>query len=292
MRKRPATHECRCAAGCSCRATRTRGSARRSRAPRTSSSSTSRTRSARRRSARRSRAASRRTTSPRIPSTARAATCASTGWPRRSRRSTCRSRSTAARPVSCCRSARARPTSSDWWRCSTRRAAVRCGSSRSSPRRRAACSASADFRDPLPRVAGLMWGAEDLSADLQGTTNRDVATGEYLGALPHRARRVPARRTRDRHVGDRRGVPRLPRPRRARPRKPRASRARLRREDRDPSGAARGDRRRVLADGGRPAWAERVVAAFGSDAAVAQLDGVMLDVPHLRRARAILGLQR
>ena len=36
------------------------------------------------------------------------------------------------------------------------------------------------------------------------------------------------------------------------------------------------------------AWAERVIAAFGSDAAVAQLDGVMLDVPHLRRARQIL----
>ena len=38
-----------------------------------------------------------------------------------------------------------------------------------------------DFRTSLPRLAGLMWGAEDLSADLGGTTNRDAATGAYLG---------------------------------------------------------------------------------------------------------------
>ena len=146
------------------------------------------------------------------------------------------------------------------------------------------------FRDPMPRVAGLMWGAEDLSADLQGTTNRDGATGEYLG--PYRiardacliAARAIGTSAIDAGYPDFRDLDGLRR-------ESLAHRAhRLRREDRDPSGPARGDRRGVLADRGRPA---RGPSASSPRSAATrrspQLDGVMLDVPHLRRARAILG---
>ena len=146
-----------------------------------------------------------------------------------------------------------------------------------------------DFREPLPRLVGLMWGAEDLSADLQGTTNRDVATGEYLG--PYRIARdaclIAARAVGvsaiDAVYPDFRDLAGLER-------ESRAHRA----LGFDAKTAIHPAQLAVIADAFSPteadrAWATRVIAAFDGSAAVAQLDGVMLDVPHLRRARQILG---
>ena len=145
-----------------------------------------------------------------------------------------------------------------------------------------------DFRDPLPRLAGLMWGAEDLSADLQGTTNRDAATGEYLG--PYRVARdaclIAARAVGvsaiDAVYPDFRDLAGLER-------ESRAHRA----LGFDAKTAIHPAQLAVIAAAFSPteadrAWATRVIAAFDGSAAVAQLDGVMLDVPHLRRARQIL----
>lgn len=147
-----------------------------------------------------------------------------------------------------------------------------------------------DFRDPLPRLAGLMWGAEDLSADLQGTTNRDAATGEYLG--PYRIARdaclIAARAVGvsaiDAVYPDFRDLDGLRR-------ESLAHRA----LGFDAKTAIHPAQLAVIAEAFSPTpadlqWAENVIAAFGKDAAVAQLDGVMLDVPHLRRARSILGV--
>lgn len=147
-----------------------------------------------------------------------------------------------------------------------------------------------DFRDPLPRLVGLMWGAEDLSADLQGTTNRDVVGGEYLG--PYRIARdaclIAARAVGvsaiDAVYPDFRDLDGLRR-------ESLAHRA----LGFDAKTAIHPAQLAVIAEAFSPTaadrrWAERIIAAFGHDAAVAQLDGVMLDVPHLRRARSILGV--
>jgi citrate lyase subunit beta/citryl-CoA lyase len=145
-----------------------------------------------------------------------------------------------------------------------------------------------DFRDPLSRLAGLMWGAEDLSADLASTTNRDVATGEYLSpyALARDACLIAARAVGvsaiDAVYPNFRDIDGLVREARAHRTLGFDSKAAIHPAQIDnikqafsPTEADR-------------LWAERVVAAFGSDAGVVQLDGVMLDVPHLRRARQIL----
>ena len=145
-----------------------------------------------------------------------------------------------------------------------------------------------DFRAPMTRLAGLMWGAEDLSADLGGTANRDAATGAYLGpylfardACLIAARAVGVSAI-DAVYPDFRDIAGLER-------ESRAHRA----IGFDAKSAIHPGQLAVIADAFAPsaadrAWAKRVVAAFGSDAAVVQLDGVMLDVPHLKRARQIL----
>jgi citrate lyase subunit beta/citryl-CoA lyase len=146
----------------------------------------------------------------------------------------------------------------------------------------------ADFRDPLPRLAGLMWGAEDLSADLQATTNRDATSRDYLSTCVRArdgcliAARAVGVSAIDAVYPDFRDLDGLGREARAH-----------RVLGFDAKAAIHPAQLAVIADAFAPsaadrAWAERVVAAFGADAAVVQLDGVMLDVPHLRRARQIL----
>ena len=144
-----------------------------------------------------------------------------------------------------------------------------------------------DFRDPLPRLVGLMWGAEDLSADLQGTTNRD-ADKAYLSTYVHArdgcliAARAVGVSAIDAVYPDFRDVDGL------------GVEARAHRAlGFDAKSAIHPAQLAVIDAAFSPsevdrAWAERVIAAFGSDAGVVQLDGVMLDVPHLRRARQIL----
>ena len=145
-----------------------------------------------------------------------------------------------------------------------------------------------DFRDPLPRLVGLMWGAEDLSADLQGTTNRDPDTRAYLPpyALARDLCLIAARAVGvsaiDAVYPDFRDVDGMAR-------EARAHRA----IGFDAKCAIHPGQLAAIEAAFAPSeadrrWAERVIAAFGSDAGVVQLDGVMLDVPHLRRARQIL----
>ena len=146
-----------------------------------------------------------------------------------------------------------------------------------------------DFRDPLPRLVGLMWGAEDLSADLGGGSNRDAATGDYLGPYRHArdgcliAARAVGVSAIDAVYPDFRDVDGLGRETAAHRVLGFDAKAAI-----HPAQLAVIDAALAPSDADR-AWAERVVAAFGRDAGVVQLDGVMLDVPHLRRARRILG---
>lgn len=146
-----------------------------------------------------------------------------------------------------------------------------------------------DFRDPLPRLAGLMWGAEDLSADLGGTTNRDPASGDYLGPYRHArdgcliAARAVGVSAIDAVYPDFRDGGGLARETAAHRALGFDAKAAI-----HPAQLAVIDAAFAPTDADR-AWAERVIAAFGQDAGVVQLDGVMLDVPHLRRARQILG---
>jgi citrate lyase subunit beta/citryl-CoA lyase len=138
-----------------------------------------------------------------------------------------------------------------------------------------------------PRLAGLTWGAEDLSADIGGLANREA--GAWLG--PYRLARelclaaaaaagVPALDTVHVEIGDLEGL---------------AAEARAARRDGfagkmviHPSHVA------PVNAAFTPApeeldWARRVVAAFADGGAGAtRLDGKMLDRPHLRLAQRLL----
>lgn len=148
-----------------------------------------------------------------------------------------------------------------------------------------------DFREPLPRLQGLMWGAEDLCADLQGSTNRDPGSGRFLG--PYRLARdaclIAARACGATPIDavytafrDEDG---------------------LRRECAGHRALGFGHKAAIHPaqvavidqafepDAHERAWARGVVQAFeAATGGVAQLDGRMLDMPHLRRARQILGM--
>jgi len=148
-----------------------------------------------------------------------------------------------------------------------------------------------DFREPLPRLRGLMWGAEDLCTDLQGSTNHDPATGRLLGPYRHArdACLIAARACGAQPIDavytafrDESG---------------------LRRECAEHRTLGFGHKAAIHPaqvavidatfepDAQERAWAETVVRAFdGTAGGVAQLDGRMLDMPHLRRARQILGM--
>ena len=61
------------------------------------------------------------------------------------------------------------------------------------------------FRDASPRLIGLTWGPEDLSAELGAEANRD-ADGQAHRALPAGALDVPVRRGGREGAGDRDGL--------------------------------------------------------------------------------------
>jgi citrate lyase subunit beta/citryl-CoA lyase len=139
-----------------------------------------------------------------------------------------------------------------------------------------------------PRLAGLLWGGEDLSADLGATANRD-SSGAYTApfALARSLCLLAARAA---------GV--LPIDA-------------VFTDFRDPDGLAReADAARRDGFGAKAAihplqvaiinkaftytqaerdWAQRVVSALeASGSGVVQIDGVMIDAPHLAQARRIL----
>jgi citrate lyase subunit beta/citryl-CoA lyase len=148
-----------------------------------------------------------------------------------------------------------------------------------------------DYRSPPPRLAAMTWGAEDLSAALGAAANRDEH-GEFL--LTHKIVRslcliaakaadVPAIETLHADFRDAKGLER-------------AARA-AQREGFSGMLAIHPDQVPIINAAFTPSpgdveHAQRVVAAFGSGAGVASLDGKMLDQPHLKQARNVLAMDQ
>lgn len=139
-----------------------------------------------------------------------------------------------------------------------------------------------------PRLAGLMWGGEDLSAAIGATANRDDK-GRYTGpfALARNLCLLAARAAEvtpiDAVFTDFRDVDGL---------RQEADGARL--DGFSAKVAIHPSQVEIINRCFTPTaeecrWAERVIVAFESSASGAvQLDGVMLDAPHLTRARRII----
>ena len=140
-----------------------------------------------------------------------------------------------------------------------------------------------------PRLAGMMWGAEDLAADLGAAGNRD-ATGAFaepfrlarsLCLLAAKAAGVEAI---DTVFTDIRDLAKLEK-----------ETAAGRRMGFDARAAIHPDQVPVInrvytPDGSELAWARRVIAAFDAHpgAGVVRLDDQMVDQPHLKHARRLL----
>lgn len=142
---------------------------------------------------------------------------------------------------------------------------------------------------PLPRLYGLTWGAEDLATALGASTNKgpDGAFAEtYRLVRSHcllaaKAAGVEAVDTLQADFRDEEGL--------------RTSSARARQEGFSGRLAIHPAQVAAINEGFLPsadevAFAERVVAAFAAapEAGTLALDGKMLDVPHLKQAKAIL----
>jgi citrate lyase subunit beta/citryl-CoA lyase len=147
------------------------------------------------------------------------------------------------------------------------------------------------YRSPPPRLAALSWGAEDLAAALGAATNRDE-TGAFLFIhqmvraqmlLAAKAAGVAAIETLHADFRDRDGWGRVART--------------AQREGFSGMLAIHPDQVEIINAAFTPsdddvAYARRVVAAFASGVGVAQLDGKMLDRPHLTQAEKVLALDR
>jgi citrate lyase subunit beta/citryl-CoA lyase len=149
--------------------------------------------------------------------------------------------------------------------------------------------ALSEFRQPVPRLVALLWGGEDLAADLGIRYNRDDA-GHYratfrlardltlLAAGAARAAAIDAVYTDVRNLEC------------------------LRQESEQAvadgfagKAAIHPDQVAVIRaafepDAQQVDWARRVVESLSNEAGVALLDGKMIDRPHLRLAKRILGL--
>lgn len=150
----------------------------------------------------------------------------------------------------------------------------------------ASALALSEFRRPLPRLAGLMWGGEDLASDLGLVRNRD-AMGNYrapfrlarsLTLLAAAAAECSAIDTVFVDLRDTRAL---------------AAECRESRDDGFVAKAAVHPNQvaaintAFLQTAEEREWAERVVAAL-AQSGVALIDGRMVDAPHLRMARRIL----
>ena len=139
-----------------------------------------------------------------------------------------------------------------------------------------------------PRLAGLVWGGEDLSAAIGATANRDedgrytapFALARSLCLLAARAAGVAPI---DSVFTDFRDSEGLTRETNAARRDGFSAKVAI-----HPSQVGIINQCFTPTDAER-LWAERVLAAFeGSGAGAVQLDGVMLDAPHLTQARRIM----
>ncbi len=146
-----------------------------------------------------------------------------------------------------------------------------------------------DYRFPPPRLLGLTWGAEDLSAALGAATSREP-DGEFvftykvvrsLCLIAAKAAGVAPIETLHADFRDVKGLERA---------------ARLAQRDGFVGMMAiHPDQVPVINAAFTPseadvAYARRVIEAFAAGAGVASLDGKMLDQPHLKQARHVLGL--
>ena len=142
-----------------------------------------------------------------------------------------------------------------------------------------------------PRLAGLMWGGEDLAAAISATANRDDH-GHYTGpfVLARNLCLLAARAADvtpiDAVYTDFRDNEGLSREANAARRDGFAAKVAI-----HPSQVDIINRSFTPTEAER-AWAQRVIDAFSANASVVQLDGVMLDAPHLTQARRIMASPR
>jgi citrate lyase subunit beta/citryl-CoA lyase len=146
------------------------------------------------------------------------------------------------------------------------------------------------YKDCSPRLAGLMWGAEDLSASLGATEKASggVFHSPYrlardLCLMAAAAAEVAAIDTVYTDIDNLAG---LEQEARAARRDGFSAKALIHPKHVDTVNAA------FEPSQAEREWAEKVVAAFGAnpDSGTLRLDGMMIDKPHLRAARKILGL--
>jgi citrate lyase subunit beta/citryl-CoA lyase len=139
-----------------------------------------------------------------------------------------------------------------------------------------------------PRLAGLLWGGEDLSAAIGATTNRDqdgryTAPFAFARSLCLFAARAAGVVPIDAVFTDFRDSDALARETDAARRDGFAAKAAI-----HPAQIGVINQRFTPTEAER-SWAERVLLAFSaSDTGVVQIDGVMLDAPHLAQARRIM----
>jgi citrate lyase subunit beta/citryl-CoA lyase len=146
------------------------------------------------------------------------------------------------------------------------------------------------YKDSSPRLAGLMWGAEDLAASLGATENGSggVFHSPYRLArdiclIAAAAAEVEAIDTVYTDIDNLAG---LEQETRAARRDGFSAKALIHPRHVDIVNAA------FEPSAAERAWAEKVVAAFAAspDLGTLRLDGKMIDKPHLRAAQKILGL--
>jgi citrate lyase subunit beta/citryl-CoA lyase len=142
-----------------------------------------------------------------------------------------------------------------------------------------------------PRLCALTWGAEDLSAALGATGNRD-SDGEFLFTyrvvrslclIAAKAAGVAAIETLHADFRDEKGLKRAAR---AAQREGFTGMLAIHPAQVDPINAA------FTPSAEDVEHAKKVVAAFAGGAGVASLDGKMLDQPHLKQAQHILSLAK
>jgi citrate lyase subunit beta/citryl-CoA lyase len=141
------------------------------------------------------------------------------------------------------------------------------------------------------RLEGLLWGGEDLSAEIGATGNREVS-GSYTApfqlvrTLCLLAARAAGVTPIDAVYTNFRDEPGLAQEAAAARRDGFAAKAAI-----HPNQIATINNAFTPTEAER-AWAKRVVEALSGDrAGAAQLDGVMIDAPHLAQARAILNAE-
>ena len=147
-----------------------------------------------------------------------------------------------------------------------------------------------EYRGATPRLAGMMWGAEDLSGDIGALTNKEAGTSEWttpfklvrsLCLFAASAAGVPAIDTVPTEINN---VEALTRETRQAYRDGFSAKAAIHPGQVSVINAA------MTPDAATQEWASRVIAAFAASVSVgvATMDGKMLDTPHLRLAKKII----